>query len=404
MSATLETAPPHLRSLVWPVFAPMALYGTGAGAAAPMYALRALDLGASAGLAGLIVALGGLGMVLADLPAGRIVARIGERAAIGVGSVLGTVGVLAAIFAPGLGVLAVGMLLNGAASAVWGLARQTYLVSVVAPHQRGRAMSALAGSHRLGFFCGPFLGAALVHGLGPVGALWLQLVTTVVAALAMLAIRSSEIGDPALLRPVHTVLSENRRILGTLGLASVSVGAARASRAVLLPLWAAHLGIDPATTSLLFGLAGAIDVLMSYPAGVWLDRAGSRVTGTACGICFALGYAVLPFTHSALTMGIATMLLGLANGLSNGLIMTVGAFASPPDRRAEFLGAWRLTHDVGAFAGPVAVGVIGALAGLAAAGAVMAFGVGLGALAMYRWFPGRLRPEPAAVSSVDPDL
>ncbi|WP_316574040.1 MFS transporter [Nocardia canadensis] len=383
----------RLRSLVWPVFAPMALYGVGAGAAAPMYALRALDLGASAGAAGLIVALSGLGMVLTDLPAGRIVARIGERAAIGVGSVLGTVGVLAAILAPNLGVLAVGLLLNGAAGAVWGLARQTYLVTVVSPDQRGRAMSTLAGAHRLGFFCGPFLGAALVHGFGPVGALWLQLVTTLLASAAMVTIRPADLDDVAALRPLHTVLSENRRALSTLGLASVAVGAARASRTALLPLWAAHLGIDAATTSLLFGLAGAVDVLMSYPAGVWLDRAGSRVTGIACGVCFAAGYAALPFTHSALTMGAATMLLGLANGLSNGLIMTVGAFAAPEDRRAEFLGAWRLTHDVGMFVGPVAVGLVGAAAGLASAGALLAIGVGLGTVAIYRWFPGRVRPR-----------
>ncbi|UGT54600.1 MFS transporter [Nocardia asteroides] len=392
IAETVDPARIRLRSLTWPVFAPMALYGVGVGAAAPMYALRALDLGASAGTAGLLVALSGLGMVLTDLPAGRIVARIGERAAIGVGSVLGTVGVVAAIVAPNLAVLAVGLLLNGAAGAVWGLARQTYLVSVVAPEQRGRAMSTLAGAHRLGFFCGPFLGAALVHGFGPVGALWLQLATTLLASAAMVTIRSAEIGDPSALRPLHTVLSENRTALGTLGLAAVAVGAARASRSALLPLWAAHLGIDAATTSLLFGLAGAVDVLMSYPAGVWLDRAGSRVTGVACGLCFAAGYASLPFTHSALTMGLATLLLGLANGLSNGLIMTVGAFAAPADRRAEFLGAWRLTHDVGMFAGPVAVGVVGAFAGLAAAGALLAVGVGLGAVAMYRWFPGPIPP------------
>ncbi|MGW5455125.1 MFS transporter [Nocardia sp. NPDC003979] len=383
----LDDSAVRLRTLVLPVFAPMVLYGIGTGAAAPMYALRALDLGASAGAAGLIVALSGLGMVLTDLPAGRIVARVGERAAIGVGSGLGLVGVVAAILAPNLGVLAVGLLLIGAAGAVWGLARQTYLVSVVAPEQRGRAMSTLAGAHRLGFFCGPFLGAALVHGFGPIGALWLQLVTTVVAATAMLTIRSGAPDEPSS-RPLHTVVSENRRALGTLGLAAVAVGAARASRSALLPLWAVHLGIDAATTSLLFGLAGAIDVLMSYPAGVWLDRAGSRVTGVACGICFAAGYAALPLTDSVLTMGAATMLLGLANGLSNGLIMTVGAFAAPPDRRAEFLGAWRVTHDAGMFAGPVAVGLVGTFAGLAAAGGLLAVALGLGTVAMYRWFPG----------------
>ncbi|KAF0844988.1 MFS transporter [Nocardia caishijiensis] len=394
--AVIDDAPVRLRTLVLPVFAPMVLYGIGTGAAAPMYALRALDLGASAGAAGLIVALSGLGMVLTDLPAGRVVARIGERAAIGVGSGLGLVGVLAAILAPNLAVLAVGLLLIGSAGAVWGLARQTYLVSVVAPRQRGRAMSTLAGAHRLGFFCGPFLGAALVHGFGPVGALWLQLVTTVVAAAAMVTIRAAAPTDPSALRPLHTVVSENRTALGTLGLAAVAVGAARASRSALLPLWAVHLGIDAATTSLLFGLAGAIDVLMSYPAGVWLDRAGSRVTGVACGLCFAVGYAALPFTDSVLTMGAATMLLGLANGLSNGLIMTVGAFAAPPDRRAEFLGAWRVTHDAGMFAGPVAVGLVGALAGLSAAGGLLAVALGVGTVAMYRWFPGPLSRPGAA--------
>ncbi|WP_029902545.1 hypothetical protein [Nocardia brasiliensis] len=68
------------------------------------------------------------------------------------------------------------------------------------------------------------------------------------------------------------------------------------------------------------------------------------------------------------------VLLGLADGVSNGVIMTVGADAAPDGRRAEFLGAWRLTHDVGMFAGPLVAG------------------------AMYRWFPGhngvRVQPLP----------
>ncbi|WP_431970644.1 MFS transporter [Nocardia sp. bgisy134] len=383
----LADAPVRLRSLTWSVFVPMGLYGTGAGAAAPMYALRALDLGASVGLAGVIVALGGLGMVLTDLPAGRIVARIGERGAIGLGSLLGLVGILAAILAPNLGVLAAGMLLNGAAGAVWGLARQTYIVAVVPPADRGRALSTLAGAHRLGFFCGPFLGAGLVHGMGPNGALWLQCVTTVLAGFAMVAIR--DIDDAASGgHTLRSVVVENRRLLGTLGSAALLTGAARASRQALLPLWAAHIGLSPTATSLIFGVSGAVDVLMSYPAGVWLDRRGRRATGVPSMICFAAGYAVLPWTGTAVTMGLAAVLLGLANGISNGLIMTVGADVAPEDRRAEFLGAWRLTHDVGMFAGPIAVGVISSVAVLGAAAFALAVSAAAGAVAMYRWFPG----------------
>ncbi|MEV0343789.1 MFS transporter [Nocardia sp. NPDC050713] len=393
---SLASDPVRLRSLTWSVFVPMALYGTGFGAAAPMYALRALDLGASVGLAGVIVALGGLGMVLTDLPAGRIVARIGERGAVGLGSLLGLLGVLAAIFAPNLVVLAAGMLLNGAAGAVWGLARQSYIVAVVPPADRGRALSTLAGAHRLGFFCGPFLGAGLVHGMGPNGALWLQCATTVLSGLAMVGIRGVDGEQDAGAHTLRSVIVENRRLLGTLGAAALLTGAARAARQALLPLWAAHIGLSPATTSLIFGVAGAVDVLMSYPAGVWLDRRGRRATGVPSMLCFAAGYAVLPWTDTALTMGVAALLLGLANGISNGLIMTVGADVAPEGRRAEFLGAWRLTHDVGMFAGPIAVGVISSVAVLGAAALALAFSAAAGAVAMHRWFPGvagRLRTK-----------
>ncbi|MET7773544.1 MFS transporter [Nocardia sp. NPDC005366] len=385
-----------LRSLASTMFVPMAIYSIGYGAAGPMYVLRAVDLGASAGQAGVIVALTGLGMVLADLPAGRIVARIGERGAIAVGSAVGLAGVAAAICAPNVAVLAVGMLLVGASSAVWGLARQSYLVAVVPPADRGRAMSLLAGASRFGLFCGPFLGAIPVHFVGPNGAMWLQLVTTVISGSAMVAIPAvhgdhSDAGGG----PLHAVISENRRVLGTLGSAALLVGAARAARLALLPLWAAHIGVDAATTSLIFGLAGAADVLLSYPAGIWLDRYGRRATGVPAMALFALGYAALPLTSSAVAVGAAALVLGVANGLSNGLIMTVGADVAPRAGRAEFLGAWRLTHDAGSFVGPIAVGVVSVITVLGASALTVALTSAVGAATIHRWFPGAPASGPA---------
>jgi MFS family permease len=308
--------------------------------------------------------------------------------------------VFAAIVAPNVGVLALGMLLGGAAGAVWGLARQTYLVAVVPAGDLGRAMSTLAGSMRLGFFCGPFLGAAVVHSLGPNGGLWLQLVTTVISGAAMAAIRSPEAAGAGVRHSLGAVVVEHRRTLGTLGLAALLVGAARAARLALLPLWAAHIGLSASATSLVFGVAGAVDVLMSYPAGVWLDRYGRRATGVPSMILFALGFGALPFTSSVLGLGCAAVLLGLANGMSNGLIMTVGADVAPDGQRAEFLGAWRLTHDIGMFAGPVAVGAISALTVLGGAAIALAVTAAAGAYTMHRWFPGAVgaasRPQRSA--------
>lgn len=389
--AGVRSAAPRARlgPLVLPVFLPSAVFGLGNGAAAPMFPLRALELGASPGLAGLVVALSGFGMLLMDLPAGSLVARLGERAAIALGSAAGALGMLAAILAPNLGVFAAGMLLTGAATAVWGLARQSYVVAVVPPSDRGRVLSVFAGAMRLGFFAGPFLGAAVVHGAGPVGGLWVQFGAVVLAG-ALVAVMPEPGASTARRAAIGlgTVLREHRALLTTLGSGALLMGAARASRQVLLPLWAAHIGADAAVVALLFGIAGAVDVLMSYPSGLWMDRFGRRAIGVPSMLAFAAGYAALPFATSVTGLGVVALLLGVANGLSNGVIMTVGADIAPEDRRAEFLGAWRLTHDAGMFAGPIAIGVVGAVSMLGPAAAVLAVAAGAGAGAMYRWFPG----------------
>ncbi|MFC9665145.1 MFS transporter [Nocardia sp. NPDC127606] len=372
------------------VFVPSAVYGIGSGAAAPMLPLRALELGASVGTAGVVVAMMGFGLILGDLPAGRLVARIGERKAIALGSFTCALGLLVAILAPNIAVFAVGLLINGASGAVWGLARQTYIVAVVPSADRGRAFSALAGWMRFGFFAGPFLGAGAVHWFGPVGGLWIQLVAMLVAGALVFAMPETD-GSPTVLsdNTIRSVVVEHRRLLSTLGLGALLMGAARAARQSLLPLWAVHIGADAATTSIVFGIAGAVDVLMSYPAGIWLDRYGRKAIGVPAMIAFAAGYAALPFAGSVVGLTAVAVLLGFANGLSNGVIMTVGADVAPPGQRAEFLGAWRLTHDIGMFAGPIAVGAISAVTVLgAAAGALAVAGLG-GAAAMYRWFPGR---------------
>lgn len=378
--------------MTWQVFAPAAIFGIGQGAATPLFALRALELGASTAVAGVIVALSGLGMVLGDLPAGRTVSRIGERWSIVAGSVLGAVGVVLCIGAWNLLVLGIGMLLLGVANAVWGLARQSYLVSVVPPADRGRALSTLAGSMRLGFFIGPFLGAGVVHWIGLGGGLWVQLVAIVVSGALMASLPDAPApGERGPTRSLASVIGEHRKLLRTLGIGALMMGASRAARTALLSLWAAHIGLEASTISLIFGISGAIDVLMSYPSGVLMDRLGRRAVAVPSMAVFALGYLALPLSGGAVAMGGVAVILGFANGLSNGVMMTIGADAAPAGHRAEFLGAWRLTHDVGMFVGPILVGVISGVAALGAAAVVLGGSAALGAAVFQRWTPEPFR-------------
>jgi len=395
---TPVTADRPLRRLVVPAFLPAAVFGIGQGAAAPVVALSARELGGSVAAAGVIVALLGLGQVLGDLPAGRIVARLGERNAVLLGSAVGLIGVALSLVAPSVVLLGVGVALFGVASAVWGLARQSYVIDAVPEAMRARALSAMAGLSRLGFLLGPFLGAAVVHLVGTRGGFLVQLVAVVasgamMAALPRLEHGPDEPGGRGRGRPVvslRTIVTSHSRLLRTLGAGALLMGAARASRTAVLPLWADHIGLDAVSTSLLFGIGAAVDVALSYPAGRLMDRRGRRGVAVASLLAFAAAHVALPLATTAVTLGAVTLAMGVGNGLSNGVIMTLGADAAPADARAEFLGAWRLCHDLGMLAGPAAIAVVSAAAALGAAALAMGALAAVGAGVMARWVPKRL--------------
>ena len=398
-----------LRRLVVPVFLPAAVFGIGQGSSAPVIALQARELGASIGVAGLIVAVLGLGQVLGDLPAGRIVSKIGERNAVLLGTAVGTVGVALSLLAWTPVVLGIGVGLFGVANAMWGLARQSYIIDSVPPQLRARALSAMAGLMRLGFLLGPFLGAAVVHFIGPRGGFLVQLVAVLAAGGLMLAMPALE-GDAGGARsgmPLWRVLVANRHVLSTLGSGAVVMGAARASRQAVLPLWAEHIGLDPVTTSLLFGIGAAFDVALSYPAGRWMDMRGLRgrrpiTVGSL--LVFAASHLVLPLAGSALGLGVVAVLMGLANGLSNGVMQTIAADAAPDEGRTEFLGAFRLCHDTGMLAGPLVISGVSAAAGLAVAAVTLGGVSGAGAAGFARWLPYRARSSDPVPDSARPSV
>lgn len=363
----------------------------------PVVALSARDLGASLAIAGLVVALVGVGQVLGDLPAGWLAGRIGERRAMVLAAALAVVALTACVLATSVVVLAVAVCATGLSAAVWGLARQAYVTDVAAPEMRARALSTLGGTSRIGTFVGPFLSAAIMSVTGTDGAYGIHLLMAVLAALVLL--RMPDVRSPRDRSAGHAsmagVVRQQLPVLRTLGVAVLLVSAVRASRQVVIPLWGDHIGLDPATTTLIFGISGAVDMLLFYPAGWVMDRFGRVWTAVPSMLVMASALVLLPLTDGALTLTAVAALLGVGNGMGSGIIMTLGADASPTVGRSEFLGAWRLCADTGAGAGPLVISGLTAATALAPAVAVMgAVGV-LAAVALASWTPRR-PPVPVA--------
>lgn len=386
--------------MVFRVYAPALLYAVGQGCVLPVIALSARDLGASVAQAALVITLIGIGSLVTNIPASLLVARLGERIAMIGAAAWATAGMAACLMAGNLGVFAAGILMIGMAGSVFNLARQSYLTDAVPLSHRARAMSGLGGTLRIGLFIGPFAGAAAMHWLGLAGAYWTGLVAMAAATLVCIGIPELEgrrrAPGPSGQHDAGTVtlrgiVASHWRIYATVGLGVVMISAVRATRQAVIPLWAEQLGMDASATSLVYGLSGAVDMLVFYPAGKVMDRKGRTWVAVPCLVLMGVALAVMPLTGTPWTLLLVSMLLGFGNGIGSGIVMTLGADHSPAIGRPQFLGFWRLMADTGVMAGPVLLSAVTAAAtlgtGVLAVAAVSFAGAGLFAYFIPRAAP-----------------
>lgn len=385
------------RSLVVGIFVPTVIFQAGIAAIAPIVVATATSLGASLGTAGLIVALTSVGLILADLPAGSLAARIGDRNALVIAGLAaaGFAGLGWAATTPWmLGISTTGL---GACAAVFFIARQAHLTATTPVGYRARVMSTVGGVHRIGSFAGPFLGAAVAASFGAQAVFAVGLATSLLAVLILfLAWQRPEhhhrqpqtpIAPPddganqaPVRRPgLRDVLRSHRRILISLGMVAFGVSAMRMMRQAALPLWAEHLGFAPETVALIFGIANGVDMALFYPAGKVMDRFGRRFVAVPGVVGMALSLAALPLTSTVAQLGAVGIALGVFNGITAGLLMTLAADTAPPQATAQYLAVFRLLGDTGAAAGPLALSAGTALGSLTAAIWIMS-ALGLGSV------------------------
>ncbi|MCW2814638.1 MAG: transporter [Nocardioides sp.] len=380
----------RLRDVALSAYGPTIVSSTGHGAVMPILALRARDLGADVSTAAAVVAALGLGMLVASLPASAIVARVGERRALVWAGVVDALAMLLGALAGSVLVLAVSVVVSGMTWTTFLMARQGFMIDVVPMSHRARALSTLGGSHRVGVFLGPLIGAGVIA----VGDLrWVFVLGAVTAVgAAALAFRMPDLGSERREQQrrrghlgVWQVLVAHRRTLLTLGVVVVVISASRSVRNGLLPLWADHVGISPTTTSLIFALAGAVDIVFFYPGGWLMDRHGRTVVAVPVVLTVAVAALLMPLATTALTVAAVTVLIAVGNGLGSGIVMVLGADAAPTEGRAQFLGGWRLCGDVGMSGGPLVVSAVAAVAPLALACVVIGL-LGLAGTAWTGWW------------------
>lgn len=414
------------------IYGPTVLFTIGEGAVIPLFPVIAARLGADLAVAALVAAALVVGQLFGNLPAGWTVARIGERLTMTFAGLAGMLGVVAMVFAASVGMLMASVFIIGFCASAFGLARHSFMTTRVPLAFRARALALLGGSWRLGMFIGPFVAAAILLATGSehlvmwfFGACLLACVALVffgpdpeeqLQAEAAAAKRAMDAETPAefeleaedlLLEDtgevstgsiptferqgVFATMRANRRVLSRIGVAAATLSSVRAARTAMLPLWGLAIGLDAEHIALIVGISGAIDFALFYASGQIMDRFGRIWAVLPSMTAMGLGFVVLAFTQeftSPVIWFIAlSAFLALGNGLSSGILLTLGADLAPQHDPAPFLGAWRTLTDAGGAVTPLAVaGIIGLASITWASGLIGVVGL-VGAAMFARWLP-----------------
>ncbi|WP_144718794.1 MFS transporter [Agrococcus jejuensis] len=389
-------------------YLPTVLFAIGEGAIIPYIPVIAGDLGASLAVAGLVAAMMVVGELLGSVPGGMLVGRLGERATMIYAGLATILALSLAWFATEPWMLGLAILVTGVATAIFALARHAFMTTYVPYRYRARALSALGGTFRLGLFIGPLLASGIIALGAPVQVtIWLFVGGCLAAVVVLLFLpdpqttfesgkghEGAETVERETVRLGDT-LRRYAKTLGTVGVGAAMLALARKGRDVIIPLWAVSIGVDAATTGLIVGIAGAVDFLLFFVSGLVMDRFGRLWAVVPSLILMAAGFATLAATHdgSAALVGllVGAGLLAVANGMSSGILMTLGADLADRLNPAPFLGAWRLTTNAGGAIAPLGIAALIQASSIVTAGFALVATCAVGVVVLVKTLP-RGRP------------
>eukprot|EP00300_Choanocystis_sp_HF-7_P010242 c16856_g1_i2.p1 GENE.c16856_g1_i2~~c16856_g1_i2.p1 ORF type:complete len:299 (+),score=64.52 c16856_g1_i2:439-1335(+) len=141
------------------------------------------------------------------------------------------------------------------------------------------------------------------------------------------------------------------------GLFALLLFALRTSSTYVFPLAAANMGLSIADVGYFSACQAAVDTSMFPVAGILVDRS-RKLSAIPSVVIIAASYFLVPFCTKSWHLLGANALYGFGNGISSGLLMTIGQDLAPPDCRGKFIGIFRFICESGGLVGPMLMGIV----------------------------------------------
>ncbi len=371
--------------------------------AAPLLALKQ---GYSPAAVGVLLALFSLTQVVLALPAGRFADRHGLQRPVLLSVLAATLGAgLAAAF-PVFAVLCVAALLTGGASGAAVISLQRHVGrSASGAVQLKQVFSWLAIGPAVSNFVGPFSAGLLIDfaGAEPGSEMGFRTAFVVLALLPLVTaflVRGTRELPPVVAAPsapgrkpkVWDLLRDTRfrRLL----LLNWCLSACWDVHTFVVPILGHERGISASSIGAILGAFAIAATLVRLVMPLLAEHLQEwRVLATAMLVTAAL-FALYPFMLSAWTMGACAVVLGLALGSVNPMIMSLLHQITPEARHGEALGLRLMMVNGSSVVVPLLSGSAGALLGVAGVFWVVGAVVGLGSHLAWQLKDLMLRTDP----------
>jgi MFS family permease len=345
--------------------------------ASPLLALRE---GYSEAAVGVLLALYALTQVFLALPAGRYADRHGLKRPVGWSVLAAAGGAAMAVAWPVFPVLCASALLTGGATGAAVIALQRHVGRAAqTPTQLKQVFSWLAIGPAFSNFLGPFVAGLVID---HAGFRWAFFVMAVLPLVAWAWIRGAhELPLPQ--RPASAAAGRAwdlvrepmfRRLL----VVNWFLSSAWDVHTFVVPVLGHERGLSASVIGTILGAfaiaAAAVRVLLPVIAAKvreWAMVAGAMVAT-------ALVYAVYPLMHTPVAMGVCSVLLGIALGSVQPMIMSMLHQITPHHRHGEAVGMRLMVINASSVAMPMLFGAAGTVVGISAVFWTMAAMVGAG--------------------------
>ncbi len=385
-----------LRKIIITVYIPAFLTSFCMGMLAPTIPAKVDLIGGTAFIIGLAVGAQGLGEAFFSIPTGLLINKFGNKKIMLIGMAgLSISGSLSGLFQNNLA-LYFALFSLGTFYGFFSLSRHSFMTQIVPSGYRGKAFSRFGGINRIGWFFGPVIGGFTAGSIGIDIPFYIISIVALFTTILIFftteptnenLIQSNEI-DPLTFK--ETIL-DNKKSFTIGGSGHFIMQFLRQCRHVLIPIWAFSIGLGVEELGLIQSISAAIDMTLFYPVGLIMDKYGRKWTSVPSIILLSSGFIFMTYVNTFYGLMLVGLLLGFANGLGSGAMLTLGSDLSPKNQPGSFLGIWRLFGWSGNSAGGPISGAIAQTVGNTASALSISMIGGIGVIIFSFLLPETLK-------------